>query len=110
MHRMIFTNSDAVTTLLTAESLLLAVFALAFRGPSPAGGSMSVVFSRRAATAVAATLTVLAAGAAVAWGHLFFDKAPAGAGWFPLLAIGVAIVAEPTFAWAFRWSLRRGSK
>lgn len=103
-----FTDVTALTVLLTTESLLFAVFAVAFSGPSPLARSMKVDVSRRGAVVAAATLTFLASGAAVTWCDLFLhDWPPRVADWFPIVAIATGILAQPTFAWAFVWSLNR---
>jgi hypothetical protein len=101
-----FTGANALTTLLTTESLLFAVFALTLSGPSSLGSTMSVAFWKRSAKVGASTLTFLATGAAVAWGHLFLcDWPSAFVDWFPVLAIAAGIIAQPLFAWAFVWHL-----
>lgn len=105
---MAFTEANALSTLLTTESLLFAVFAFAFSGPSAIARTMKVGFSRGIARVAAATLTFLAAGAAVAWIDLFLGAWPASfVDWFPIVAIAAGIVAQPFFAWAFVWNLGR---
>ena len=66
-----FTDLNALTMLLTTESLLFAVFAFTFAGPSPAAATMKIAFARRGARVAACTLTFLGLGAAVAWANLF---------------------------------------
>lgn len=104
-----FTSANAMNTLLTMESLLFAVFALSMSfGSSAAMRTMTARSARRLAIAAAATLTVLGAGAAVAWCDLFLRDWPDSFGRsFPVVAIAGGIVAQPVFAWMFVAKLAR---
>jgi hypothetical protein len=106
-----FGSDKALTTLLTTESLLFAVFALTL---SFGGNSLSSVVvvdvARKMALAVAAVLTILGIGAATAWVATFLGTDPSPHGfneWCPAAAIAVGVVAQPIFAWFFVASLRR---
>lgn len=99
-----FGATQSLTVLLTTESLMFAVFAFTPALTSgPIGRTMLARTARKAATAAAAVLTVLGAGAAAAWVNLFLvGDWPAGfLGWFPVVAILAGIVAQPIFAWVF---------
>lgn len=107
-----FTSANALTTLVTTESLLFAVFALTFSfGGSPAARVMLVSSARRIGVCAAAVLTILAGGAAVAWGDLFLSNWPSRFGqWFPVVAIAAGVLAQPLFAWMFIVNLYRRPK
>lgn len=98
---MSFSSANALSTLLTTESLLFAVFALSLNiGSSPDARTM--ISGVGAARCAAALLTVLATGALVAWGDVFLCHWPHRFGqWFPAAAMAGGIVAQPIFAWVF---------
>jgi hypothetical protein len=104
-----FTSTNALTTLLTTESLLFAVFALALglSGTQLARTTLASA-ARNMAVSAAAVLTALASGAIVAWGDLFLRDWPARFGlWFPAATIAIGILAQPVFAWVVVINLRR---
>lgn len=105
-----FSSANALTTLLTTESLLFAVFALTLSfGSSPVARAVPTSAARQIATSAAAVLTFLGTGATVAWIDLFICPWPARfVQWFPAVAIAVGILAQPIFAWAFVVGLSRG--
>lgn len=97
-----FGPDKSLTVLLTTESLLFAVFALALSlGTSSLPVSSPAAFARKATIVVAVVLTVLGAGAAMAWADLFIKGTwPHGfVAWFPVVAIAVGAVCQPVFAW-----------
>jgi len=100
----------SLTTLLSTEGLLFAVFALTLSfGNSSLILGVSADLGRKLAAAIAAVLTVLGIGAVTAWTELFVCSTwPSGFGeWFPVLAIVVAAVAQPMFAWVFVVRVRK---
>lgn len=109
MHVLGFTSANALTTLLTTESLLFAVFALTLSlGTTPSARVALTSSGRRLGVCAATFLTFLAAGAAVAWGDLFLTAWPDRfAQWFPAVAIAAGVVAQPAFAWLFVVNLFR---
>jgi hypothetical protein len=103
-----FTEVNALTALLTTESLLFAAFGVAIGlGSSAAALTLQAPAARKLAVVSAVVLTFVGAGAMVAWTELFIVSAwPARFGeWFPVVAIAVGIVAQPTFAGVFAWRL-----
>jgi hypothetical protein len=98
-----FNDANAVSTLLTTESLLFAVFAVTLSfGASAAARAPRPRDARRLACAAAGVLTLFGSGAAVAWADLFLDDWPRRfADWFPVATLAIGIVAEPMFAWTF---------
>jgi len=105
-----FSSANALTTLLTTESLLFAVFALTLSfGSSSVARTVTTSAARQIAATAAGVLTFLGAGAAVAWVDLFVCPWPGRfAQWFPAVAIAVGILAQPVFAWSFVVGLSRG--
>ena len=98
---MTFTSANAISTLLTTESLLFAVFALALSFPS-SPLARTAVSGRQIVFWAAALVTLVASGAAVAWLNLFLAHWPARFGtWFPAVAIAGGIIAQPGFVWVF---------
>lgn len=95
------TSTQALTTLLTTESLLFAVFsvALAF-GSSGLTSVVSAGFARSMVKAVAVVLTVLGIGACTAWIEVFVGACTHGfTEWAPAFGIAVGVAAQPVFAW-----------
>jgi hypothetical protein len=112
MNVLAFTSANALTALLTTESLLFAVFALTLGlGANPSARVSLLSSARLLGACAAALLTVLAMGAAVAWGDLFLTDWPDRFGrWFPVVVIGVGVLAQPVFAWLLVANLHRGPK
>jgi hypothetical protein len=106
------TSGEQMVSLLTAETLTFAVFGLSLTfGESRMARVNSVRAERRIATAAAAIMGFLAAGAGVAWWHLYVGKWPSTFGsWFPVAMLGVGIVAQPLFAWGVLYALLRKPK
>lgn len=99
-----FNPTQALTVLLTTESLLFAVFALTLGfGGSSLPGTVVVGVARTIATAAALVLTTLGIGAATAWVDLFIcsESLHGFAQWCPAVAIGVGVLSQPIFAWVF---------
>jgi hypothetical protein len=92
---------DALTLLLTVESLLIAALAVAISltGPKPAGGKPFVV-KGGLVLLIAFAITIVAAGAAAAWFALYVDVGPSGVEqWVEAVSLAVGIVAGAAFAW-----------
>ena len=104
-----FSSANALTSLLTTESLLFAVFGLTVSlGGSPAARIDLASPSRALAVVAACVLTLLALGAAVSWVDLFIGHWPGSfARWFPICTIALGIITQPMFAWMFVRSLFR---
>lgn len=97
-----FTSTNALSTLLTVESFLFAVINVAIGASAltPMGNRV-LQRPRRFAFWAASLLTVVAAGAAVAWWDLFVDGEwpDRFGGWGPVVVIAAAILAQPTLTW-----------
>lgn len=95
------TSAGLLTTLLTTESLLFAVFALTLALPGSAAATVMLgPRARRIALGAAFILTALASGAIVAWVDVFCDPWPDRfARWYPAVTIALGAVAQPIFAW-----------
>lgn len=104
-----FAAKDVLTTLMTTESLLFAVFALTLSfGASSLGRTMLAAPARWMAAVAAVVLTVLGSGAAIAWGNIFLGHWPSGfVHWFPIAALAAGILAQPAFAWLIVFKLFR---
>jgi len=97
--------ADALTLLLTVESLLLAALAaaVALMGPQAAGGRPIAVGGGLAAL-IAAAITMVAVGAGAAWSSLYITPGPRGlTAWIEAIALAVGIIAGPLFSWGL-WS------
>ena len=95
--------TDALTALLTIESLLFAVFSITLTfGSSGLTKSVTGGLVRRIAAATAAVLTVLSVGAGTSWVKLFVGSSTYGfAQWSPAIALAVGLIVQPVFAWIF---------
>jgi hypothetical protein len=104
-----FSQANALTALMTAESLLFAVFAVTLSiGAGPTAKQADMRFVRRLAVAAAAVLTLLGIGGLISWCDLFVAEWPGRlAEWAPLVALAVGIVAQPVFAWAIAYYMTR---
>src|SRR4051794_13786658 len=88
----------SLTTLLSTESLLFAVFALTFSfGKSSLIRGITAELGRKLAGGIAVVLTLLGTGAVTAWIELFVCGTwpPNFGEWFPVVAIVVAATAQP---------------
>lgn len=101
-------TKDALTTLLTVESLLFAALSIcvALGQPTEFGRRLPtspLAFSLTAAGAV----TLIAFGAATAWINAYLDPCPATAEeWIEGIALGAGIVAQAVFAWWVALAMR----
>jgi hypothetical protein len=100
--------SDALTLLLTVESLLITALAVAVSlTGSHSEGSAPFVVRGGLAAVIAASVTIVAVGAAAAWIVVYIDPTPVGvAQWAEAIGIGVGVLAEPVFAWGL-WAATR---
>lgn len=107
-----FTSANALTTLLTTESLLFAAFSLSLSLPgSTAPREFLADRARVFGAAAALVLTVLAGGTVAAWVEVFAHPWIGHFGrCFPALTILVGALAQPTFAWVFVASISRGPR
>jgi hypothetical protein len=98
-----FDPTDALTSLLTVESLLFAVFSITLTfGSSGLTKNVTGGTMRRLARATAAVLTVLSIGAGTSWVTLFVGSSTHGfAQWSPAVALAIGVIAQPVFAWIF---------
>jgi len=97
----IFTPSNALTTLLTVESLLFAGVAAATSLSSTTTLAVSPQWIARAlALGVTVVLTTVAIGAAFAWSRLFLGSWPSRLDeQLPVICLAVGIAAQPIVAW-----------
>jgi hypothetical protein len=105
-----FTTSNALTTLLTVESLLFAGLAAATSLSSSSGLAVSPQSAARVlALGVALVLTAVAVGAGCAWARLFAHAWPSRLDeQIPLVCLLLGITAQPVVAWtAVRLIYRR---
>lgn len=95
--------SSALTTTLTTESLLFAVFSFTLSfGASSLPSVVVTDVARRLSIAIAFVLTVLGVGAMTAWVEVFVSSGTHGFGaWAPAVAIAVGALAQPVLAWIF---------
>lgn len=105
-----FTSVQAMTTLLTVESLVFAVasvaIALMFNVDLPVNPEKG---ARVLMIGSAVVVSVLALGALVAWADQFLDDFPSGIGRLvPVFCLALGILAQPVLAWTIAWlTLRR---
>ncbi|MGD1058035.1 MAG: hypothetical protein ABR992_11555 [Solirubrobacteraceae bacterium] len=106
------TSGEQLVSLLTAETLVFAVFGLSLTfGESRMAKVNRVSTERAIAISAAAITSFLAAGAAVAWWHIYVDHWPSAFGiWFPVAILALGIVALPLFAWGVLYALLRKPK
>jgi hypothetical protein len=108
-----FSSADAMTTLLTVESLVFAVFSIALALISNLDLAVNAEKSARALTLVSSSLvTALGLGAIVAWGQSFLGEWPSGvATMFPLICIAAGVLMQPVLSWWIAWlNLRRADE
>lgn len=105
----LFTPSNALTTLLTVESLLFAGIASATALSSTTTLPISPHAAARALVlGLSAVLTCVAVGAAFAWSRLFLDDWPQRIDdQVPALCLAVGIIAQPIVAWIVAYLLHR---
>ncbi len=96
-----FTASNALTTLLTVESLLFAGVAAATSLSTVTSLPVSPRAAARAlALGVSLVLTTVAIGAAFAWSRLFINHWPTRIDeQVPVICLAIGIVAQPLVAW-----------
>lgn len=107
-----FSAVDAMTILLTVESLLLASLSIALVLFASSG---LPVRATSAARALLISLTVLIAlvaiGAGVAWGNEFLDSWPSTLNQvIPIVCIAIGIASQPFIAAAVTWLTSRKMK
>lgn len=98
-----FTATNALTTLLTVESLLFAGVAAAASLSTATSFPVSPRAALRSlAFGVSLVLTTVAIGAAFAWARLFLHDWPARVDeQVPLICLAIGIAAQPVVAWTF---------
>ncbi len=104
-----FSSENALTTLLTVESLLFATFGIAIGLSSASQAPQSLLpLSRQLATAGAIVLTLLAVTAGIEWWHTFIARDDVNSA-IVAEAAGTAfgILAPPCFAWLIACTLKR---
>lgn len=104
--------TQSLTTLLSTESLLFAVFSVSLGfGSNAAAYKVTAKTARRVATGAAIVLTLLALGAMTAWVAVFVTPCTTHGflGWAPALMIALGAVAQPVFGWVLARQLTSGS-
>jgi Na+-transporting NADH:ubiquinone oxidoreductase subunit NqrB len=107
-----FTSVNALTTLLTVESLIFSSLSVA----TALGSSTSLARQARRASrflvvSAASALTLVAVGAAAAWGELFLGHWPTRLGeQVPILCLAGGIIVQPGIAWVIAWLQVRGPR
>lgn len=102
-----FTSANALTTLLTVESLMFSALTVAVALSSNRGAPTRLLpEARRLAIAAAIVLTVIAFGATVAWCDTFLRGDASFTRLAPAICIVVGILTQPGFAWRLAFSLR----
>jgi Mn2+/Fe2+ NRAMP family transporter len=99
--------SETLILLLTVETLLIAVLAVAvsLSGPRPTGGRPFVVRGGLVVV-IALAITVVAMGAGAAWVEGYADPGPSNAGqWMETVAVAVGILGGVIFSWGL-WFAR----
>lgn len=98
-----FTAAQALTTLLTVESLLFAAFNAGFALTASVAGGRNITKQGAYVLAwcVVAALCVIAAAAGAAWWQVFGDTAKPHSAlrWFEAAGIAVGILVQPGVAW-----------
>jgi hypothetical protein len=103
---------QALTSLLTVESLTFAAFGIGIAVTAAVpGGRSAYLMQGKLARRIALCLTAVATGAGTAWWEVFVEPdAPTGFfAWSQAGGIAVAIVAQPYFAWRLALGVRPGS-
>jgi hypothetical protein len=97
-----FTDANALSALLTVESLLFATLGVAVSFSEPGKRVPDLPVQPRTLGLLACGfLSVVAFGALMAWWNIFLDPWPCGfRDTVIACSIGAAIVGQPVFAWA----------
>ena len=94
-----FTSVNALTALLSTESLLFTALNIALALSAPTGKRLRMK-PRTFAIAAAGLLAIIASGALMAWFDTFLRNWPTGwYGVFPAICIAIGIVAQPPIAY-----------
>ncbi len=98
-----FTDANALSALLTVESLLFATLGVAVSFSQPGQRVPNLPVKPQTLGLLACGfLSVVAFGAFMAWWNIFTNPWPCGFRSMVIsCAIGIAIVGQPIFAWAF---------
>jgi sterol desaturase/sphingolipid hydroxylase (fatty acid hydroxylase superfamily) len=104
----VFTDANALATLLTVEGLLFAAVSVALSLSNPGSRVRDTPIAPKTLGYLAATfLSLVAFGALMAWWTIFAVDWPCGfRNSVIALTIGIAIVGQPAFAWAIALGLR----
>ena len=100
--------TDALTLLLTVESLLIAALAIGVSLATPrSGGSPPFIARGTLALIIAVVITLVGIGAAAAWIVAYIEPGPQGiAEWLEGLALAAGILGGVVFSWAFWYGVR----
>jgi hypothetical protein len=104
-----FTPQDSLRTLLSVEGLVFAAFSITLGFSSPTAlGVVSTLSPRLLLAIVAGLLTLMSAGAVVAWIEVFIvgDWPDSLGAVIPVLMILIGALVQPCFAWLVWWTLR----
>lgn len=104
MKQDVLSHIDALTLLLTAETLLLTAFTVMVLlvSPAPGGRKIPLTVIWRGAVAIGAVLTFVAFGAILAWWQVFVDAWPrSGTSEIEAVAAFAGIVVQPGIAGLF---------
>jgi hypothetical protein len=102
-------DAQALTILLTVESLTFAAFGLGVAVTTPIpGGRSPYLATGKLARDISIVLTLVAAAAASAWWEVFMEpRAPnGGLAWVQALGVVVVLAAQPYFSWRVAWGAR----
>lgn len=105
----LFSPANALTTLLTVESLLFAGAGAATSLSATTTHPISPrLAARRLALGVSCALTAVALGAGVAWARVFLEVWPSRIDeQIPAICLVVGIAVQPVVAWTVVWLLYR---
>jgi hypothetical protein len=95
-------HTQALTTLLTVESLIFAALGIGIAVTAAVpGGRSPYLVKGKLARRIALTLTAVAVGAGTAWWQVFMRPVhPHGfPAWSQAVGVAIAVVAQPYFAW-----------
>lgn len=97
-----FTDANALSALLTVESLLFATLSVAVSFSKPGNRIPNLPVKPETLGHIAAAfISIIAFGALMAWWNIFVESWPCSfRGSVIALALGLAIVGQPLLAWA----------
>jgi hypothetical protein len=103
-------HAQALTTLLTVESLIFAALGVGVAvTASVPGGRSPYLAQGKLARRIALALTAVAFAAGTAWWQVFMEPSqPHGFfGWTQAVGVAIAVVAQPYFGWRLALGAKR---